>query len=225
MVLKKRAIVKIVYPIIKELGYSYLNGIVSDIPIVFAKKVPGELYLFLLIGRVLSENGCFSIEMSLSPSTNAGLTGRDIPVLSSRRLEDIIPIGEKYYSLKKNTEGVVWTIDMISNSSSFAECVSFAELSILRDSEMIEALRRSKKLLLEVQVEKWVISWYHEKEESQLSLEFLQYTPKEGMSDIPLKWFLVAEEILMTAMLDRDKKRVYSLAIQSYWKDYLDSLP
>ena len=94
---------------------------------------------------------------------------------------------------------------------------------MLLDEAMIIALKQSKKMFLEVQLEKWVISWYHTKEDSQLPLmSFVRYTPKESAGSIDQKWFIIAEVILRVTWLPIDKDRVCSLATQSYWKFCLD---
>ena len=205
---KFQTILKTVYPAIEKLGYSYLKDIAVGAPLVFAKKSKDDLFFILLIGREISDKDFFSIEISLSPSLNAGLTGRDIPSCSIR------PLGVKF-----------WTLEMLSINSSLTDCITHAESEMLLDEAMIKELKRSKKLLYEVQLEKWVISCYHEKEESQLPLlDFIQYTPKESVGCIDLKWFIVAEVVLMMTWLRLDRDRVSLLATQAYWKDYLESI-
>lgn len=203
----RKAISSIIRPIVENLGYHYMEDNSGNTCIVFAKKSNNDLYSLILAGRVMSGDGSFSIEISLSPSTNPGLKGRDIPSSSIRQLGALF-----------------WTVDMLSKDSLLSECISIAENEMLLDEVMIIELKQSKKLLLEVQLEKWVISWYNEKEESQLPLfSFIQYTPKESIDGIDIKWFVVAEIVLRLTWVPMNKDRIYSLATQAYWKYSLDS--
>ena len=113
---------------------------------------------------------------------------------------------------------------MLSEDSTLAESLTHKENEMLNDETLIEELKQSKKLLLEVQLEKWVISWYQEKDESQLPLlSFIRYTPKESAGSIDLKWYVVAEVVLRVTWMPIDKDRVYSLATQAYWRHCLES--
>ena len=207
MKLKRQAIVNIITPVVERLGYHYMEDISGNTPIVFAKKSKDDLYFFILVGGVSSVNGSFSIELILSPSTNAGLKGLDIP-------------GNNIRQFPKS----FWTAEMLSEDSTFTESLTHKENEMLNDETLIEELKKSKKLLLEVQLEKWVISWYQEKDESQLPLlSFIRYTPKESAGSIDLKWYVVAEVVLRVTWMPIDKDRVHSLATQAYWRHCLES--
>ena len=207
MKLKRQAIVNTLSPIVEKSGYSYMIDEEGNTPVVFAKKCTEKLYFSLLIGGEVSNDGAFSIEISLSSSTNAGLKGRDIPSRSICRL------GESF-----------WTTEMLSDDSELIESITLAESHMLQDTTMIKELEQSKKLMLETQLEKWVISWYHEKEESKLPLlSFVRFTPKEPVDDIDLKWFVIAEIVLRVTWMQTDKRRVSSLGIQAFWKECLDA--
>lgn len=205
---KRQAIVSIINPVIEKLGFHYMEDNSENTPIVFAKRSKSDLYFLILVGRVMSGTESFSIEITLSPSTNAELKGRDIPDRCTRRLD-------KY----------IWTAEMLSKDSALTESIILAETEMLQDETMTKELKQSKKLLLEVQLENWVISWHRDKDESHLPLlGFIQFTPKEAAGGIDLKWFVVAEVILKVTWMPIDKDRVHSLATQAYWKYYLDSL-
>ena len=111
---KFQTILNTVYPAIEKLGYSYLKDIAVGAPLVFAKKSKDGLFFILLIGREISDKDFFSIEISLSPSLNAGLTGRDIPSCSIR------PLRVKF-----------WTLEMLSINSSLTDCITHAESEML----------------------------------------------------------------------------------------------
>lgn len=225
MALKQITIVKTISKEIKDLGYTYLKELVSGVPVVFGKRVCEDMYLFLLVGRERIGKNCLSIEMSISLSANAFMLGRDIPSASIRRLDVILKEESNHFFVERDT----WLFmpdEKIANTASLLKSVVNAEADILKDSRMIESLRKSKKILVEIQLEKWVISYYN-KDVSQVPFrEFLNYTPPKPVEDIPMKWFFASDVVHFLIPWNRQEKdSVYYLAIQSYWKYYLDSQP
>ena len=225
MALKQETIMKTISREIQDLGYTYMKELVSGVPVVFGKRVCEDMYLFLLVGRERIGNNCLSIEMSISLSTNAFMLGRDIPSASIRRLDVILKEESNRFFVERDT-GLFMSEEKVSNTTSLSNSVAIAETDILRDSRMIESLRKSKKLLVESQLEKWVICYYN-KDISQLPFrEFLNYTPSKPVDDIPMKWFFASDVVHFLIPWNRQEKdSVYYLALQSYWKDYLDSQP
>ena len=225
MKLNKESFLQAISPVMDHLGYYYLKNLIETPPIFLGKRVSKESYLFLIIGREGFEKDHISIEMSLSFSTNPLLTGKDIPANNILRV-DVIPVEKGELLIEKETDNSIWSLDKFSKTSDFYNSVTIAESCLLRDIAIKEALTRSKKMKMEVQMEEWVIDWYYNKDEAQLPLkEFLQYVPKEPVEDIPIKWFIVSEIIIKITWINCNKQQVFALAIQSYWKDYLDSQP
>ncbi len=128
---------------IQDLGYTYMKELVSGVPVVFGKRVCEDMYLFLLVGRERIRNNCLSIEMSISLSTNAFMLGRDIPSASIRRLDVILKEESNRFFVERDT-GLFMSEEKVSNTTSLSNSVAIAETDILRDSRMIESLRKSK---------------------------------------------------------------------------------
>lgn len=214
MKLTKAKLEKILTPSLESMGYIHFKDTISGFQGLFVKKVYPDL--FLTLGLTISRyyEDSFTGSFYLSKTTRIGSVWGDIPEKCYERVGFLLTEEElKNYRDGDSCIKDIWWRGLVAVSvDDFLFCVKQCEPRICNDMILRKQIEESIEIKKLHDYSVKVVEIVDNLPKSK-KYEFL---PQKEIDDIPIKWFMAAEEVLYSTDAILNKNTVKDLASDSF---------
>lgn len=214
MKLTKAKLNKILKPSLEGLGYIWFKDTISQFQGLYVKKVFSDLFLTLGINISRYYDNSFTGDFYLSKTTRIGSVWGDIPEKSYQRVGSLLTEDElKNYMVDGTIIKDIWWNNLITASvDDFIFRVKQCEHRICNDVVLREQIEKS----IEVnKLHEYALKVIENVDTIPNRCNYL-FIPSKEIDDIPMKWFMAAEEVLSSSNSIVNKNTVKDLASDSF---------
>ena len=215
MKLKMKQLREKLIPLLKDLGYIYFPHKLTWEGGLFCKKTSNEMYLSLGINIHRYYDCSFTIDMYYSKTTHLGATWGDIPKACYFRLSSLLNEEErKKLSLPISPYDIWWNSLSEDSLLSLIKAISLSEKKIQEDKILIRDINLSSTVSRLLETSRIIKDKVQKKK--LRSFSSYQFIPIRRNDDVPLEWFMAAEEVLKNYISRLSKYGVISDAEEAF---------
>jgi len=222
--LTKKKLISLTKKGLSYLGYTPIKTTIIPAQGLYIKTV-GELYLSLGLTIHRFYDCKFTGDYYLSKITSWATYWGDIPKNSYCRVGQFLTEEERGDLLHKDQSKVGidawWDLDDEGAVENFLEAVRITESRFVNQEGLIDAIAHSKDI-----DEMWKLgqSTLDIVTANALSAGDFKFTPNKSIDDIPLEWFMAAEQAIKTEGIILNVNTVKNLAARAYVQNTLASI-